>query len=341
MKNKILIYSLLGYCSFSYGQVGIGTKTPNLSSQLEIVSEDKGILIPQVLLKSITDATTITNGNVESLLVYNINKGVDIHPGYYYWSVGKWHGIATDDNNNGKVKMTDNGDGTYSFINSDGSVVNIKTSEITGGTLATLSLSPDNKNLNYTDEKGIITKIDLGSAVKNLETVTSLTKNADGSFTYINEAGIGVTIEGFSLHAGNGLTQNGQKIEIGGTLTKPAQIVTSTANTLAIQGMQPGDVTDNIVVSETGTGILKSFPMSSLSNVRKIKVYSANENQNTYAVLFPITEKDKVQVFRNGVEIDFNAKLGTNLITLDFSKYADDNITSCFAGDEIKIFQWK
>lgn len=373
MKKIIFLSFFLGCAFFSYGQVGIGTTKPNASTQLEIVSQDKGVLIPQVALISATDATTISNGNVESLLVYNTSTEVDLQPGYYYWSKGKWHRILTDDvhsnNGNGKAKMVDNGNGTYSYTNDDGSVIVIQksggetitklvnngngsftytdekgiASTIKGSdleTLTTLSLDLDNKNLDYTDEKGTVTKIDLGAAVKNLETKTTLTKNADGSFTYVNEAGTAITLDGFISQAANGLSQNGQTVELGGSLDKPTQITTSATNTLAIQGMQPGSPTDNIVVIDSSTGVLKSLPAIS-NSTRKIEVYTASENQNTYTTPFPISDTDKIQVFRNGVEIDFRATVNTNSITLDFSKYSDDKITSCFAGDEIKIYQWK
>ena len=341
MKNIILIFFLFSCGFFSYGQVGIGTQMPNPSAQLDIVSDNSGILIPRVSLTSITDVTTISNGNVESLLVYNTSTKADLDPGYYFWSKGKWQRLATTgEGNSGKVKMIDNGNGTYSFTNNDGTVVNIKTSGTGSANLATISLSPDNKYLNYTDEKGVITKIDLGKSVKNLETLTTLTKNADGSFTYINEAGVGVTIEGFKTQAANGLNQNGQNVELGGTLTKPTQIVTSNDNTLAIQGMQQGIATDNYVVIDPNTGVLKYLPATA-NSARRFQVYTANEYQNTYTTPFLITDKDKIQVFRNGVEINFSANTGTSSITLDFSNYADDNIKSCFSGDEIKIYQWK
>jgi len=64
--------------------VGIGTLTPDKSSQLDVVANDKGILIPRVSLTSTTDAVTITNGNVNSLLVFNTNTQNDITPGYGY-----------------------------------------------------------------------------------------------------------------------------------------------------------------------------------------------------------------------------------------------------------------
>ena len=85
MKNYYLIFLFLGVGFCSYGQVGVGTSLPNKSSELDVVSSDKGILIPRVSLTSTIDAITITNGNVNSLLVFNKQTIADITPGYYYW----------------------------------------------------------------------------------------------------------------------------------------------------------------------------------------------------------------------------------------------------------------
>jgi hypothetical protein len=339
MKKNLMITSFLIFGFVTYGQVGIGTTAPNLSTQLEIVSSNKGVLIPQVPLTSASDVTTISNGNVESLLIYNTSTEVDLQPGYYYWNKDKWHRLGTDEKGNDKVKMIDNRDDTYTFTDGEGKVTVINKSA--GGNLTRLVLNPDNKRLDYTDGKGVVTTIDLETVVNNLETKTTLAKNADGTFTYVNEAGTAVTLDGFIKQAGNGLSQNEQIIELGGTLTKPIQITTSSTNTMAIQGIQQGEVTDNLVVTDPTTGVLKSLPVSSLNNVRKIQIYTASDNQKTFMTPFPIADKDKLQVFRNGVEINFSPTLGTSTITLDFSKFTDDNITSCFAGDEIKIYQWK
>lgn len=75
-------------------QVGIGTKTPHVSAQLDVVADTKGILIPRVELKSTTDTVTITNGNVNSLLVFASKTIGDITPGYYYWYIDKWYRLG-------------------------------------------------------------------------------------------------------------------------------------------------------------------------------------------------------------------------------------------------------
>ena len=69
-------------------QVGINTATPNPSSILDIKSNNRGILIPQINLQNNTDQRTIANGNVKSLLVYNSNNTMG--EGYYYWDGLVW-----------------------------------------------------------------------------------------------------------------------------------------------------------------------------------------------------------------------------------------------------------
>jgi hypothetical protein len=63
--------------------VGIGTNTPNTSAILDVKSTNKGILIPQVSLTSLTDIVTITTP-ATGLLVYNTNAGLSGGVGFYY-----------------------------------------------------------------------------------------------------------------------------------------------------------------------------------------------------------------------------------------------------------------
>lgn len=98
--HKLLFISILTLlCTASYAQVGIGTSLPDKSAMLDIVSTDKGLIIPRVTLTGTTDVTTITNGNIESLLVYNTVTASDIKPGYYYWFNNKWNKLVISDDN--------------------------------------------------------------------------------------------------------------------------------------------------------------------------------------------------------------------------------------------------
>lgn len=116
LTGRCLIVFLV-YIPLSYGQVGIGTMSPNKSAMLDIISADKGVLIPRVALKSGTDASTISNGNVDGLLVYNTALVADVKPGFYYWENSVWNRMLTDDkksfgavgnglnNDNGKLQL--------------------------------------------------------------------------------------------------------------------------------------------------------------------------------------------------------------------------------------------
>nr|WP_315163484.1 hypothetical protein [uncultured Flavobacterium sp.] len=124
MKNYYLTLLFLGVVYYGYGQVGIGTTLPNTSSELDVVSGNKGILIPRVSLTSTIDAITITNGNVNSLLVFNTQTIADITPGYYYWYVNKWYRLGTSVSET-VTTLIDNGDGTITYTNESGTPVTI------------------------------------------------------------------------------------------------------------------------------------------------------------------------------------------------------------------------
>lgn len=88
-------FLLFGGAYMANAQVGIGTPTPNASSQLDIVSEDSGVLIPRVKLNKTDEFGPIKGSaaGVQSLLVYNTQTMADVVPGFYYWENAKWNRI--------------------------------------------------------------------------------------------------------------------------------------------------------------------------------------------------------------------------------------------------------
>lgn len=95
------IFVLFTICSLdTSAQVGIGTINSNPSAQLDIVSANRGILIPRIMLSSTKDTLTINHGNVSSLLIFNTNTTTfgenDVQPGYYYWHNKKWKRLLND-----------------------------------------------------------------------------------------------------------------------------------------------------------------------------------------------------------------------------------------------------
>ncbi|WP_430612491.1 beta strand repeat-containing protein [Flavobacterium sp. JP2137] len=256
MKKRLLpLAALLLVGGALHAQVGVGTLIPNASAQMEIVSGEKGILIPRVNLTDVSDRTTITNGNVNSLLVFNLTENESLKKGYYYWLDTQWvrlisadqvdafkntvnvsvkiennEWIITDSEGN-EVKMawniqelialnetettlTNNGDGTYTYVNERGvSVIidvpadvisnfqDIIDNSVVKNILnqflknAEGNVTYDGTNFYYTDANGINQVINLQEFVAANETETTLTNNGDGTYTYVNERGVSVIID--------------------------------------------------------------------------------------------------------------------------------------------------
>lgn len=99
MKN-ISLFSLLALCtSICLAQsvvISENESTPDASAILDVQSDDKGILVPRIMLESISSPDPVTNPT-EGLLVYN-NSG-DLPKGYYYWDGSEWIFFLTPKSN--------------------------------------------------------------------------------------------------------------------------------------------------------------------------------------------------------------------------------------------------
>ena len=174
MKNKLLPLLLVIGSYSAYSQVGIGKVNPNRSAQLEVFASDKGILIPRVKLTGSTDATSIVNGNVESLMVFNTADVADIKSGYYYWFDNKWNRILISGEASGAA----------------GSVI----------------YNSDTKQFTYIDAAGNTQIVNIADVIKGNETVTTLVNKGEGLYTYKNEEGTEVDINVVGDVIGNAST---------------------------------------------------------------------------------------------------------------------------------------
>ncbi len=114
MKNKLLIYSSFLFSTFSFSQnVAINTNgaLPNASAMLDVVSTNKGFLMPRVALTSTTDAVTVP-APANWLMVFNTANVSDVTEGMYYWNGAMW------------VKMLGSGDAWRTLGNAGTSAVN-------------------------------------------------------------------------------------------------------------------------------------------------------------------------------------------------------------------------
>src|SRR5690625_7600831 len=90
MRNIFLTLSFVFTCLVATAQTGIGTPTPHESAQLHIEATDKGILIPQVSIESLTDTASIDATTIEeSSLIFNPVETNGVKIVYYFWYEGK------------------------------------------------------------------------------------------------------------------------------------------------------------------------------------------------------------------------------------------------------------
>jgi len=77
-----------------YGQVGVQTDNPDPSSALDIVSSDKGILIPRVILTIDLSNPDPVTSPATGLLIFN--NGTNQPTGFYYWNGDRWVLVGGD-----------------------------------------------------------------------------------------------------------------------------------------------------------------------------------------------------------------------------------------------------
>lgn len=90
------LLTLLINCNSSFAQVGINTISPDTDAILDVVSTDKGALLPRVPLSETTNSSPLAN-HVSGMLVYNTASNNDVFPGYYYNNGSRWIRFEGDD----------------------------------------------------------------------------------------------------------------------------------------------------------------------------------------------------------------------------------------------------
>ena len=137
--------------------------------------------------------------------------------------------------------------------------------------------------------------------------------------------------------ASNGIyvdTANDYTIKLGGSIVEPTTLITDATNTLSISGLQESisTVDTNVMTVNTNSGVITRTPLSTLFQEEVSLTIAANDGQIQFTTPLPIASPNKVNVYRNGVRIDFTI-LNTNVIELEPSAI-------CYSGDEIRIIQF-
>ena len=144
-----------------------------------------------------------------------------------------------------------------------------------------------------------------------------------------------VTGDSLSQYLGkisNGLSRSGDRVLLGGELIEPTNLYTSAVNTFSLKGLSEGNIKDSVLVSESNTGIIKKIASNSLT-VKGAKIkWKAKEGQLQFNTPKPVTDPDRIIVFRNGILIGFTV-VDENTIELEQG-------INCNLNDEIQIIQY-
>ncbi|WP_445195165.1 hypothetical protein [Tamlana sedimenti] len=265
--------SMLGH-----SQMGIGTVMPDESAQLDVVSENKGVLIPRVQLSNSLDTSTIDanpSDNPKSLLVYNISPSGDLIEGFHYWNGQKWlRIISTGDSTNEVTVLQNNGDGTFTYTSEDGTKTTFDTNneilDNNNGTFtfvntlneqivfdAKIATIVDNGDGTYTITDDFGVSVTLGGAS---ETVTTLNDNGDGTYTYTSEDNTQTIIQASNASffgPWNGADDNAPA-------TSNTEDIYSLGN-VGIGTVSPSatlEVNGDIIIGNGGTAIKRSLSMA-------------------------------------------------------------------------------
>lgn len=185
--------------------VGLGTNAPNPSASLELITDNRGILINRVLLTSRDNAAPIT-APATGLLVYNTNTSGtapnNVTPGFYYWNGSEW--IAMDGTGGKDWSLLGNS-GTNSTLNfigtTDAQDVRFRTDDTERMRIA----ATGNIGVNHNSFNNVGLTVDAGA---NIFALYGLGANTAAVFGSNTNNGIGTLGESVSGHGVRGFSQN-------------------------------------------------------------------------------------------------------------------------------------
>ena len=334
-KHFILILVLIVSIAYKVNaqiKIGANPKIIASSSLLELESQNKGLLLSRLSDTLLINTLNPPDGMV---IFYNGNT----HKSMMVRKYNRWVDVVTSDSLAGYIssmaKNITSASPVLTVNNGNGAVLQnviVDINQAALGHLLTNSPVLDSlaKAVSIGAARDSIRNLIKTSIANNYANIDSAIAVSLGK-TPVKDSLLSL-IGNNTATADNGITKTGQTIELGGSLNKPTSLVTSTSNTLALKGLGDGNLaTDSLLVVEAGTGILKKVA-SSPGMVKQI--YAASAGQTNFTTPVNITNIDKIQVYRNGVLIEFIQVDNTHIkLLLDYP-------SSCLDGDEIKIIQY-
>jgi hypothetical protein len=311
--KRFLIFLLLFVTTISYSQVKIG-ENPSVidnNSILELESSDKVLVISRM-----TDAQMNNIQPLQGALVYNTDNEC-----VYTFNGTLWISLC-DSNTSGSINVTTastapttNNLGDFWINDSNNNFVSIWD----GSQWIPIDTNPRRGN-------GSPTATNAPSPIAGDLYVDQSTGDI---YAYNGTSWVSTNT---TVNANNGVfVATNNTIQLGGVLIRPTAITTDATNTLAIEGLQDGDITqDGIVTVDRNTGVLKKISATNLLR-EEVTELTANDGQLVFNGL-NLRSTDKVNVYRNGVRIDFTIINNTSI------EIEPDAI--CYQGDQIRIVQF-
>ena len=97
---SIILLSIKTSAQVSITDAGSFSTTVEDGAMLQLKSDSKGVMLPNVALQSRNDVTTVTGTLIEGLWVYNTassGTGIDrVSPGFYFWDGTRWEKMFND-----------------------------------------------------------------------------------------------------------------------------------------------------------------------------------------------------------------------------------------------------
>ncbi|MFD0994026.1 hypothetical protein [Tenacibaculum geojense] len=312
---KRFLFFILYFATFNiYSQVKIGDNPSIIDSNsiLELESSDKVLVITRL-----TDAEMNSIQPLRGALVYNTDSDC-----VYTYNGTTWVSLCSNSTSN-NITVTTSG------------------SAPTNNSMGDFWINDANNNYVSIWDGSQWIPIDTNPRRGNGAPDSSNAPNPIAGDLYVDQTtGIIYAYNGSSwvnsstsVNANNGVfVAANNTIQLGGVLIRPTTITTDATNTLAIQGLQDGDVTqDDIVTVNQTTGELRRVNLSSLMREEVAEITAIN-GQTQFTAPLPITDGRKVNVYRNGVRVDFTI---VNTTTIEVEAGA-----ICFDGDQIRIVQF-
>ncbi len=204
---------------YTMGDIAIGSTTVNDNAAIEIAATDKGLLLPRVALVNPANAAPL-NAHVEGMVVYNTNDNTTVDPGFYFNDGVAWQQLQIQKGRTTITNLSNNGDGTVSYLDETGTVNTVTITTLAENTLVqdgTVDITGDGIADNNVTLQSFLDNI--STVVKTNETNTALRLNStNGALTYTNEDDDNPTVDlktiepWYGVNTNEGATSNTQNI---------------------------------------------------------------------------------------------------------------------------------